>query len=307
MEKEQQNFGTVYDDVFRTMIDKMPHLIIPLVNEVFSKHYPDTEPVIALQNEHMKLINNKVITDSYLKISDSYYHIECQSHPDGTMAIRMIEYDFLIAVKHAERDGYEYTINYPNSCVLYLRHTSVTPEFLTIHVRFPSGSVIDYHTPIIKVKQYDFKKIFEKRLLFFLPYYIMRYEESLPDIEKDDTKLRQLLDEYGQIYNNLCNMRNNHTISNYDFTELKELIETIMEHVAAKEERIQKGVKDMGGKVLEFEHDVLIRETAEKSEAKLLTNNIETIMKNLNIPLEKACELLDTTVDDYQKAKLLIS
>ena len=39
-EDESQRKGTVYDDVFRTMIDKMPHLIIPLINQVFSKQYP---------------------------------------------------------------------------------------------------------------------------------------------------------------------------------------------------------------------------------------------------------------------------
>ena len=152
------------------------------------------------------------------------------------------------------------------------------------------------------VKNLKFHKVFIE-FSHSYSYNIMRYEESLPDIEKDDMRLGQLLDEYRKIYSNLCNMRKNHTISNYDFTELKELIETIMEHVAAKEERIQKGVKDMGGKVLEFEHDHLMRQ----SESKRLVKDIETIMQTLNIPLEKACELLDTTVDDYQKAKLLIS
>ena len=97
--EEKSKSGTVYDDVFRTMIDKMPHLVIPLINEVFGKQYPDSEPVTALQNEHLEIMEDKVITDSYLKIADKYYHVECQSSPDGTMAIRMIEYDFLIAYK----------------------------------------------------------------------------------------------------------------------------------------------------------------------------------------------------------------
>ena len=114
--EEKSKSGTVYDDVFRTMIDKMP--------------YPDSEPVTALQNEHLEIMEDKVITDSYLKIADKYYHVECQSSPDGTMAIRMIEYDFLIALKHAEKSGYEYTIDYPHSCVLYLRYTDRTPDFL---------------------------------------------------------------------------------------------------------------------------------------------------------------------------------
>ena len=37
--REETIRGSVYDDVFRTMLDKMPQLVIPLVNEIFSQHY----------------------------------------------------------------------------------------------------------------------------------------------------------------------------------------------------------------------------------------------------------------------------
>lgn len=315
MIQEDPVCGTVYDDVFRTIIDKMPHLVIPLVNEVFSRQYPDNEPVIALQNEHMELLENKVITDSYLKIADGYYHLECQSNPDGTMAIRMIEYDFLIALKHAEKNGYEYTIKYPDSCVLYLRYTKETPDFLTVHIKFPCQTIVDYQTPVIKVGQYNSEDIFEKKLLFFLPYYIMKYEKMLPEIEANDEKLLHLLKEYQSIYNRLWSMRNHHNLSEYDFAELKSLIEIILEHVAGNEKRILEGVKKMGGKVLEFEHDRLIRQGETRGEvrgeargsARSLVNNVESIMRTLHVSLEKACELLETTVNEYQKARQLIS
>lgn len=90
-------------------------------------------------------------------------------------------------------------------------------------------------------------------------------------------------------------------------SELKVLIEKIMNHIAAKEQRIRKGVEKMGGKVLEFEHDILMKESEARGKASSLVNSVETIMKTLKVPLEKACELLETTVSDYQKAKLLIS
>lgn len=187
-EDETPKDGTIYDDVFRTMIDKLPHLVIPLVNEVFSRRYSDSETVTALQNEHMEVMDGKVITDSYLKIADRYYHMECQSSPDGTMAIRMMEYDFLIALKHVRKKGYEYTMEYPESCVLYLRHTDRTPDFLTVHIKLPGGVQADYQIPVIKVNQYKMEYIFEKRLLFLLPYYIMRYEKELSAIEQADTE-----------------------------------------------------------------------------------------------------------------------
>lgn len=316
--EEKQKGGTVYDDVFRTMIDKMPHLVIPLINQIFSKQYSDSEPVTALQNEHLEIMKNKVITDSYLKIADKYYHVECQSNPDGTMAIRMIEYDFLIALKHAEKAGYEYTIEYPHSCVLYLRYTDRTPDFLVVHMKFPDGTVVDYRTPIIKVDQYSLEDIFEKKLFFFLPYYIMRYEAVLPEIEEDEEKLQIFLEEYRQIYQELGALRDQCRISDYDFTELKQLIKTVIDHLASGKIRIQKGVHDMGGKVLEFEHDILMKESEAKGEkkgvklgetrgeARELVKNVESIMRTLRLPLEKACEAMETTVGDYTKAKQLI-
>ncbi len=288
------------------MIDKLPHLAIPLINEVFSRQYSDSEPVTALQNEHMEIMDDKVITDSYLKIADKYYHVECQSSPDGTMAIRMIEYDFLIALKHAEKPGYEYTLHYPYSCVLYLRCTDRTPDVLTVHVKFSNGVSADYQIPIIKVNRYSLEEIFQKKLLFLVPYYIMRYETVLSELEKEDEKLQELLTEYQHIYQKPGVLCDENVISAYDFMELKHLMEAIVDHVAFRQKRIRKGVHDMGGKILEFEHDILMKQSETKGEARELVKNVEAIMRTLKLSLEKACEAMETTVGDYTKAKHLI-
>lgn len=33
--------NTIFDDVFRTMVEKIPWLVIPLINEVFHTSYPE--------------------------------------------------------------------------------------------------------------------------------------------------------------------------------------------------------------------------------------------------------------------------
>jgi len=45
--------GTIFDDVFRTMLEKMPRLMIPLINEFFGKNYPENERIELMKNEHM--------------------------------------------------------------------------------------------------------------------------------------------------------------------------------------------------------------------------------------------------------------
>jgi len=33
--------NTIFDDVFRTMVEKMTYLVVPLINEVFHTAYPE--------------------------------------------------------------------------------------------------------------------------------------------------------------------------------------------------------------------------------------------------------------------------
>lgn len=112
--------STIFDDVFRTMLEKMLYLAIPLINEVFGTSYPEDIEIIQKRNEHQTQ-NGRIITDSHLLIANRIYHIECQSTDDATMVIRMIEYDFAISLENVQRENGRYRMYFPQSCVLYLR------------------------------------------------------------------------------------------------------------------------------------------------------------------------------------------
>ena len=47
-----EGFDTVFDDVFRTIAQKMPFLLIPLINEVFGTAYAENQKFLQLRNEH---------------------------------------------------------------------------------------------------------------------------------------------------------------------------------------------------------------------------------------------------------------
>jgi hypothetical protein len=109
----------------------MPQLMIPLINEVFHTDYGEDEEITPLHNEHQTK-SGEIITDSCLLIRNRMYHFECQSRPDATMAIRMIEYDFAIALEHTVQKDGVYEMEFPKSCTLYLRHTNNTPDELKV-------------------------------------------------------------------------------------------------------------------------------------------------------------------------------
>ena len=248
--------NTIFDDVFRTMIEKMPYLAVPLINEVFHTSYPEDVKITQLRNEHQQK-NGEIITDSCLLIGKKMYHIECQSTDDTTMAIRMIEYDFAIAVENAEKQGRRYRIEFPRSCVLFLRNSGNTPDYLEADVIFPDGKTHVYSIPAIKMADYTKDHIFEKNLLMLLPFYVMRYEKKKHDMRKNPKLLQVLLNEYDEIRMNL-EKELTETGKAELYTNLTKLIVKIADHIFEKEENIRKGIGDvMGGKVLELESERL--------------------------------------------------
>ena len=48
-------------------LQKMPELIVPVLNEIFGTNYPLDVPLEQLRNEHQTL-NGEKITDSYFRI-----------------------------------------------------------------------------------------------------------------------------------------------------------------------------------------------------------------------------------------------
>lgn len=263
MEKEKNLHNTIYDDVFRTIVEKMSWMLIPVINEVFHTNYSRHEKITVLHNEHHRS-EGEVITDSCLLIKNHLYHIECQSWPDAQMEIRMIEYDFFIALEHARKEEGEYVMELPRSCTLYLRHTERTPDFLKVHLLIPDAwdtskyQEVVYETPVIKVQKYSLKEIFGKKLVAFLPYYIMRYEKQLELLEEDREKLKQLLKEYESIKvmleEELCGEENA-----ADYTDLVNLILCISDYFLKANKEARKGVADvMGGKVLQLESERLM-------------------------------------------------
>ena len=226
--------NTIFDDVFRTMMEKMTFLVVPLINDVFHTSYPADVEIVQLRNEYQR-VDGEIITDSRLLIGNKIYHIECQSTDDTTMAVRMIEYDFAIALDSARKYGRRYRI------------------------------------PTVKLDEYTKDKIFEKNLLMFLPFYIMRYEKDIHEMSENPEMFQSLLNDYEEIRINL-----ERELSGADKTalymNLNKLIIKIADYICRNEKTVRKGIGEiMGGKVLELESERLERLQKEaEAEAKAI-------------------------------------
>ena len=188
--------NTTFDNVFRTMLEKMPELIVPVLNEIFGTNYPLDVPLEQLRNEHQTL-NGEKITDSYFRIGKKGYHFECQSTGDSKMVIRMVEYDFAISIENVKKENGIFRMRFPHSAVIYLRGTR--KKRLRMELIMPDGKIVRYQVPVLCVQKYTKDEIFQKKLLFLLPFYIMRYEKDKKKINKSETELHKLLEEYESI------------------------------------------------------------------------------------------------------------
>ena len=287
--------NTPYDDVFRTLLTDCTELMIPVVNEIFHTDYTGKETIFLLQNEHfIKMPNGSEqerITDSSfeiirketspeLQIQRKRYHIECQSTEDGSMIIRMFEYDVQLALENKEMTADTLTVRFPDSAIVSLRHSKNTPEVMTVKVQTPGGR-ISYTVPVLKVKRYTINELFEKKLFFLIPFHIFAYEKDFKELEENNKKLKQLEAEYASIRERLeiaCQMG--------DLTEYP---------------KVAKGVsRKMGGKVLEYEaKDILNRGRMEEKfqlAAKLLKSgsSVEYVAELTELPQEAVLELAQT-------------
>lgn len=298
----------IFDSVFKTMCEKTPKLLIPVINEIFKTDYNEKELVTLANNEHIKLNLKPIDTDSCIRIRDKYYHIECQSNPDGEMVIRMLEYDFFIALEKNRQLKDKDVIEFPQSAVLYLRNTSQTPNHLDITVRFADGFEYPYKVPVSKVKEYSLQKILEKKLMFFAPYYIMRYENSSREIYLKPEEKIQIHEEYHKILEAV------NTLSCYEQGELMKLIETVLDNYESLDKDVKEDVINMGGTILEFEHDKIYQEGISKGEkigeargegrgeTKGMFKAVYTLeTKGYNE--ETACDMVDVKLEDYRRFK----
>lgn len=259
--ENQNTVPTPYDDAFRTMMNDCIQLLIPVINEIFGKHYTGKEKIITHPNEHF--INQqdgkeqKRITDSSFSIISGHhedkYIFECQSTADDTLLIRIFEYITQVALDSGKILKHQLIVTIPNAAVLFLRTKKDTPDAMNIVINTPGGSV-NFDVPIMKVNHYSLAQIFDRDLYFLLPFYIFNLEKNFSKYENDPVELEKLKREYVDFMARLEKAVKDGKIFTHDRRTILEMSKKVLETIAAKYNNIQKEVKEiMGGRVLDYE------------------------------------------------------
>ncbi len=323
--------STPFDDVFRTLVVEHSSLLISLINEMFpGTNYSGNEKTIPLNETYF--INrdtgeqDKRILDSALAIISSdgasrIFHLECQSTPDGSMILRIFEYDTQIALKTSGIvEGNILEIAMPTTGILYLRSNSSTPDKMTIKLIAPSGDNLRYDVPIMKLKDYDCDSILEKELYFLIPFYLFNFEDDFDKIESGDmTVTESFRKRFSKLYDLLKERLNDGRIdvmSHHSIIMLtKKVIAALTTDKAAVKEEADK---IMGGQVIDYETKVIYRHGLEQGVANHLIEQIckklskgktfDVIAEELEEPVDKIkaiCEVAQNHAPEYNPDEIL--
>ena len=301
-----------YDTVFRTLVNDCPDLLIPFVNEVFGEHFSSETPIIFHPNEHF--INqtdgnlSERITDTCFEILGDIpkkYHIECQSTADNSMLIRMFEYGAQIALDQGELKENILTVNFPNSAVLYLRCTKNTPDKICVIINTPAGK-LNYEVAVVKIHSYTLEKIFHKKLLFLIPFYIFTHESLFSVYNDNEEQLKILKAEYQLIQNKLEKLSITGEITEYTKRILAELSVAVINYLAKNYAKVQKGVSNiMLGATIETNAKKLLNQGISQGISQgVVQGKLDTILELLReglISISTAAQKLDLSEEEVKK------
>ncbi len=254
-----------YDNVFKTMKSKHKRLFISVINDIFGKEYPLDAKVEVLPSEGYLTESETAdgsrdieeqISDFLIKIGSEVYLLECQSYDDGSMAIRIAEYAFIVARQFATWDIGHAVIPMPRFSVIYVKRTEKTPKTTTITFAFPDGQSVDYESANVILEEFTKEYIVEKRLFPYIPFYIARYEKdiasenSIEDAVKD---LEYFRDEMVRLYEAK-------ELSEDELIDLRGFVNTIITHITNGNKNEERLVNVMGGTVIETESERIRKE-----------------------------------------------
>lgn len=265
----------LWDEIAKTIADHMPNQLFPLFKEAFGKEYPKGTSIQFLQTEYpipdketgQRLTS--VYSDITLLVNGSdLYHLECQMDNDKYMVVRMIEYDFHLALRHGVQMEAPnvFTLFFPHSTILYPDTNSNIPDYLICRVIFPDGSIHQYQVPAMKIQSYSLDDIRKKHLTMFLPFKLLSFRPRLKSVTNPIRK-NELTEYINELIVILREEENLGNITNSERKDYLSMINLAAERVFHEQKHLKEEVLKVTKSVLVLPSDLqrLEKELADKN------------------------------------------
>ena len=249
----------------------MPEQLFPLIKEVHGKTYAKGTEIYPLATEYsVERSKEKKIASIRADITvvvdkKDIYHFECQMDYDGTMVIRMFEYDVHMALSYIEQTESGMSLKFPHSAVLYLQDNGNIPDELKCKIKFQDGGTYEYRVPVIKVATYTLEEIKEKHLCVLIPFLPLRFRKNLKTIQrqKEETRKAELVtkqkEELTSLYQQIILFLEEEVASGYlsdtNRKTILSLLNKSMIRVFYRNDTLLREVVEMTEPILELEFE----------------------------------------------------
>ncbi|MDO4960566.1 MAG: hypothetical protein Q4E57_01735 [Eubacteriales bacterium] len=276
-----------YDNVFKTLKYNHKRLFVPVINKIFDKHY-DTDaetsllPTGGIDNSSYE--SEEKESDFLMCIEGDAYLLECQSYPDGTMAIRIAEYAFNAAKNNAITENGKITLNMPAYSIIYVKSDANTPRGTEISFSFPDGSLVNYNSKNIILSEITKESLIADRLFALIPFYITRYEKIISD---NDGDISQALEDLLYFRKEMERLYAENELKSEELIDIEGYINRIIKHITDGNTNEERLVRIMGGTIEETPSHVIKRMHAEKIALNFFKNGDSYEMVRKSIPIDE--------------------
>lgn len=286
----------LWDEIFKVISHKMPSQLIPLLNEAFQKQYPLDTPIEFLSTEYITRKRRKskkkypsIYTDIVIRVNHTdIYHLECQMRHSKVMIMRMLEYDFSVALQYGigTTSSDEISLHFPKSCVLYPVKNKRIPEFLTCIITFPDGYTYRYQVPTVKVPSYSLSEVAGKHLTILLPFLLLRFRPRLKSSANPLTK-EELTEYVKQIIVILHNELSQGNLTENQCRQYIELINMSADQIFSHNDDLVQEVHAMTRPLIELSDDKIERLTLQLKKKDYQLQKRDSVIKSLTAELAK--------------------
>ena len=241
-----------YDLVFWTSIQKHTELLIPLINEVFNEHFPDSAEVRLLPGkqatrkedgsiEEGEMDALAEVIDPSKESSGRKYHFEMESKGGNTIAIRLAEYGAAYAYESVTWNGTSAEMTIPHAAVIFLRSNATTPDNFPITIHYPGGQAT-YDAPAIKMRDYTIDAIFRKKLLLLLPFFPFLFEDRFEGIDKGERGFEELKAAMDDVNDRLNELSDAGEMDEVQKQHMLDWLKHVFDKLTIKYKKVQEGV-----------------------------------------------------------------
>lgn len=250
--------NTPYDEMFKTMLYDCRSLIPPVLNEMFNEHYTGDEEIVFRQNE---IIVTAPGGEQCRRLKDSFFTVlaairrgyifECETEADGSVLIRLFQYNLETALQEATTKEGMLTVRLPRIALLVLRGAGKRRKAMQIRLILPDDELAAFSVPVMYVSDYTLEQIFEKKLLFLLPFYLFAHEKRFDLYERDAAAMEDLLEDFRTIMRRLAKLQAGGVLDAYTKETIEMMLRKAIQRLTANHKNVQKGLmKVVGGSTL---------------------------------------------------------